>query len=667
MDRKARLNLLLGDANSELLCLDTGRQSKLPKNVQTIPEKTCIGDQTTQVTADTAYTSDIDDEYIQSVGRVSIPTEYRRSRRVTKALGGGVVQEPADVSLKEMIQQDLEFGDFCPLLAVAKFPYKYVHDRTADRIAKAHFDQGKFWSRTWDLYYVHPPTTVSENPILFVPLRQVESFFDQINKSLGHDEIVSIPDDDQIGFITHFKPDGSPLPKFLGVSRSRYEKDDLVDRILPAEENLDEPPIGCTLDAFAAFTSKLERAFGAGRNKKRGNGAKGIKHTEDQRARLRIWVDSLRRTQEYLGLRPPRSDNPSSYLDYSQPWENQQSDAIAWNIAVGNILPPLDTSQPPQYQMTKQPIFICVDVESNEVQHSQITEIGVSTLDTTDLIGLAPGDYGCNWISKIRTRHFRIAEYTHIVNSRYMEGCPEDFQFGKSEIVPLSKIVEVVEACFRPPYSASVTAQQDAVISERNLIFVGHEAMMDIQYLWSLGCTKLFAARTLSRRKNVIETKLSDIFIDQLDTNVLYRALKREFNGTSLANAVSQLGMKPWYLHNAGNDAQYTMQALVGLAIESRVQRSKLRNGAEQSRGALFYPLTCGVSSPLGKQSLDEGLALAIDCEKTWADEVQRRMKEAGNGVAAARVAAQCANWDAALVDSIFGEQPTSRKTGQRW
>lgn len=41
--------------------------------------------------------------------------------------------------------------DFCPWLAVSRFPYKYVRGDDSDRIAKSFFDQGKFWERTWDM------------------------------------------------------------------------------------------------------------------------------------------------------------------------------------------------------------------------------------------------------------------------------------------------------------------------------------------------------------------------------------------------------------------------------------------------------------------------------------------------------------------------------------
>lgn len=40
---------------------------------------------------------------------------------------------------------------FCPILALAKYPYKFVDKKHSQRIASTFFDGGKFWNRSWDL------------------------------------------------------------------------------------------------------------------------------------------------------------------------------------------------------------------------------------------------------------------------------------------------------------------------------------------------------------------------------------------------------------------------------------------------------------------------------------------------------------------------------------
>lgn len=40
---------------------------------------------------------------------------------------------------------------FCPVVAVSRYPYKYIKGQLSQTIASGFFDQGKFWDREWDL------------------------------------------------------------------------------------------------------------------------------------------------------------------------------------------------------------------------------------------------------------------------------------------------------------------------------------------------------------------------------------------------------------------------------------------------------------------------------------------------------------------------------------
>lgn len=82
------------------------------------------------------------------------------------------------------------------------------------------------------------------------------------------------------------------------------------------------------------------------------------------------------------------------------------------------------------YEQEGSVIFISVDIEANERNASQITEIGIATLDTRDIKSIVPGQGGKNWMDKIRARHFRINEYKHIRNTEFVNGCPDRFEFG---------------------------------------------------------------------------------------------------------------------------------------------------------------------------------------------------------------------------------------------
>jgi hypothetical protein len=44
-----------------------------------------------------------------------------------------------------------ESGSFCPLVAVSRFPYKFIRGELTQPIANEFFAEGKFWKRRWDL------------------------------------------------------------------------------------------------------------------------------------------------------------------------------------------------------------------------------------------------------------------------------------------------------------------------------------------------------------------------------------------------------------------------------------------------------------------------------------------------------------------------------------
>lgn len=141
-------------------------------------------------------------------------------------------------------------------------------------------------------------------------------------------------------------------------------------------------------------------------------------------------------------------------------------------------------------------MFVCVDVESYERAHHKITEIGVATLDTRELAGVAPGHDGENWRGLIRARHFRVKEHAHLVNSDFVAGVPDRFDFGTSTFVALADAPTHVAACFSPPFGAHHSNGAEGIINlmngvdlheRRNIIFLGHDTLGDVRYLQNLG------------------------------------------------------------------------------------------------------------------------------------------------------------------------------------
>jgi hypothetical protein len=207
-----------------------------------------------------------------------------------------------------------------------------------------------------------------------------------------------------------------------------------------------------------------------------------------------------------------------------------------------------------------------VDVESYERAHHKITEIGVATLDTRDLVGVAPGKDGENWRSEVCARHFRIKEHRHLINHDFVQGCPDRFEFGESEFVSLSEAPAQVASCFRPPFgkrledtgAALEIVMKNLDLSEqRNLIFLGHDTLTDVQYLQQLGFDPL-------KVPNMLESQ---------DSAAMYRVWRREPQTTKLGRILADFDIPGWHLHNAGNDAVYTVQAMLAICVREATIR----------------------------------------------------------------------------------------------
>lgn len=172
------------------------------------------------------------------------------------------------------------------------------------------------------------------------------------------------------------------------------------------------------------FKQKMGQAYEIARAKK-----KAAKKARQEQAvyKRKGMVKELRRAQKYLGLLPVED-------------ENLLPDMASLSIS------PVDTTKAAPNVFESEPIFIAIDVEAWEREPKPITEVGVATLDTRDLEDVAPGTHGEGWQGAIRARHFRIVEYRHLVNKDFVDGCPEHFEFGKSEMIGKDKIGSKVKA-----------------------------------------------------------------------------------------------------------------------------------------------------------------------------------------------------------------------------
>jgi hypothetical protein len=66
-----------------------------------------------------------------------------------------------------------------------------------------------------------------------------------------------------------------------------------------------------------------------------------------------------------------------------------------------------------------------------------------------------------------------------------------------------------------------------------------------------------------------------------VDTSNMWQALKRDANPRNLGSVLAELDIVGWNLHNAGNDAVYTLQAMIGISVKQLYEREKRKEDRE--------------------------------------------------------------------------------------
>lgn len=221
---------------------------------------------------------------------------------------------------------------------------------------------------------------------------------------------------------------------------------------------------------------------------------------------------------------------------------------------------------PTKNKPVKDVTFICIDCEAFEHNQKKITEIGsslfkffssralltflgIATLDSRAIKDVDPGENGESWFKLMNHLHLRPIEYKKLVNKKFIKGCPEDFDFGTSTFITLRHASEILNNIFRDPSRIHEACDPDVEIADTDteIILVGHDLRNDTEYMKRLRFTPQHV-------------------VGSLDTQVLARPSKKQ--GPGLKALLAALSIDAKHLHNAGNDAAYTLQALVALAVQ---------------------------------------------------------------------------------------------------
>lgn len=174
---------------------------------------------------------------------------------------------------------------------------------------------------------------------------------------------------------------------------------------------------------------------------------------------------------------------------------------------------------------------------------------GVSVLDSRLIKDVDPGADGQPWFHLMKHLHLRPNENIRYVNKRWVKGCPNRFNFGESAFIPLGDAGRVMDRIFSDPSRMHEACNFDSEILDvtPSIMLIGHDLKNDTDYLKQLNFTPKH-----------VEGKI--------DTQRLARISKKQPPG--LKKLLAALSIDAQNLHNAGNDAAYTLQAMIGLAVQ---------------------------------------------------------------------------------------------------
>lgn len=419
-------------------------------------------------------------------------------------------------------------SSYCPALAFVRVHHNYFVEEDRQKSLDKFFEPTNVWGRIWTLYYFPLPPGCNKRLLLLVPLQEVINFLQEVNTALSCE--LRIREDDE-GRILQFDEPGCPRPEFLGVSKTLVAKDKLVmDKSYKITGSWGDWSRSYEPDVLQSLERRIGAGLGAERRRK-GKGNK--KKNRNPLERAREWAERLNRLQQYLGLRPR-------------------------GAGIATQIPHVDVDKPAPWPYPDGPIFFSVDVEWKERNTTHVTEVGISILDTQDLVG-PPGLHGTNWLAMIRSYHLRVSEYRFFVNKKYCSGCPESFNYGTSEFVNWEETGKRIDDFFSPPYDGS-RVDRSAGLKERKLIYVGHDTRNDLEQLAIAG-SQMF--------KRIRFNGPEAIFEEIIDTALLFCGLRNQTSPTSLSNMMTGLNIWTRNLHNAGNDAQHAMVALASMMLEA--------------------------------------------------------------------------------------------------
>ena len=181
---------------------------------------------------------------------------------------------------------------------------------------------------------------------------------------------------------------------------------------------------------------------------------------------------------------------------------------------------------------TNPPIgFVALDVEAYEADTTKVLEVGIACASGVDVF-----DVGEEVVT-----HLVVADHLDLHNGRFVPDHRAHLNFGRAETVPLDGLAEKIRETLH-----TIRQQVSA------LYVVGHSIQHDIDWLKTLGI---------------------DVQMEGCDIAKAWQAREGAVHLTSLAHMLDGLKIEYSNLHNAANDAVYTLRVFKRMMAQEEAAR----------------------------------------------------------------------------------------------
>lgn len=204
-------------------------------------------------------------------------------------------------------------------------------------------------------------------------------------------------------------------------------------------------------------------------------------------------------------------------------------------------------------------ICFSFDIEAFERDNSVITEIGISIYDPRENL------HSLNPI--LRNYHLIVSESLSLINKNWVLDMKECYLLGESLVLPLRQCVSFIQNLvnfYMIPDNNTSDSWERA--------FVGHNIEGDFKWLKSMGVIlpETTPVSHISPNDHNLKSRRTLV----IDTLKIYSACYGK-EGSSLGKILRLFQLPHAFLHNAGNDAYYTLRLLLYLCdVNTRVQCS---------------------------------------------------------------------------------------------